>query len=105
MWRRTFGFHPMLCDLDGSSEPLGGRLRPGNATANDAQDQLDALDDALAHLPTQESAEPILVRGDSASGTHAFRRGSPNSRPAVFRRHGDPRERPCRCRARFPHAA
>lgn len=71
-WKRTFGFHPMFCYLDGTSEPLAARLRRGNATANDAADQLTVLDDALLQLPTREFAEPMLVRGDSASGTHAF---------------------------------
>ena len=74
-WKRTFGFHPMLCFLDGTEEPLGGRLRPGNATANQAQDQLDVLDDSLAQLPSRDFPEPGLVRGDSASGTHAFVEG------------------------------
>lgn len=71
-WKRTFGFHPMLCYLDGTTEPLAGLLRPGRATANEAADQLAVLDDALRQLPTRQSTEPILVRGDSASGTHAF---------------------------------
>ncbi len=71
-WKRTFGFHPMLCYLDGTTEALAGRLRPGNATANDAADQLVVLDDALEQLPPDRGSEPILVRGDSASGTHAF---------------------------------
>ena len=75
-WKRTFGFHPMLCFLDGTDEPLAGRLRPGNATANQAQDQLDVLDDALAQLPDRNFAEPGLVRGDTASGTHAFVAGA-----------------------------
>lgn len=74
-WKRTFGFHPMLCFLDGTDEPVAGRLRPGNASANQAQDQLDVLDDALAQLPDRNFAEPGLVRGDSASGTHAFVEG------------------------------
>jgi len=71
-WKRTFGFHPMLCYLDGTTEPLAAQLRPGNATANDAADQPAVLDDALAQLPTRKATEPILVRGDSASRTHAF---------------------------------
>ena len=65
----------MLCFLDGTEEPLAGRLRPGNATANQAQDQLDVLDDALAQVPSRDFPEPGLVRGDSASGSHAFVEG------------------------------
>jgi hypothetical protein len=29
-WKRGFGFHPILCTLDGTTETLAGRLRPGN---------------------------------------------------------------------------
>ena len=74
-WKRTFGFHPMACFLDGTEEALAARLRPGNATANQAADQLTVLDDALLQLPDRDFAEPGLVRGDSASGTHAFVEG------------------------------
>jgi hypothetical protein len=45
-----FGFAPMLCVI----EPLGlpaGMLRPGNATANHAGDQLAAIDEAIGCLP------------------------------------------------------
>jgi hypothetical protein len=74
-WKRTFGFHPMACFLDGTDEALAARLRPGNATANQAADQLTVLDDALLQLPDRDFAEPGLVRGDTASGTHAFVEG------------------------------
>lgn len=69
-WKRGFGFHPLLATLDGTNETLAGRLRPGNATANDSEDNLEVLDAALRQLPTREAAEPILVRGDSALATH-----------------------------------
>ena len=66
-----FGFHPMLCYLDASEEALAGLLRPGNAGANTAADQIEAVDEALAQLPRSvvEQAE-LLVRTDSAGLTH-----------------------------------
>jgi hypothetical protein len=66
-----FGFHPMLCYLDESEEALAGMLRPGNAGANTAQDQIDCVDEALGQLPRAvvEEAE-LLLRTDSAGLTH-----------------------------------
>jgi Transposase DDE domain group 1 len=66
-----FGFHPMLCYLDASEEALAGLLRPGNAGANTAADQIGCVDEALAQLPRAvcERAE-LLVRTDSAGLTH-----------------------------------
>jgi Transposase DDE domain group 1 len=66
-----FGFHPMLCHLDESEEALAGLLRPGNAGANTAADQIACVDAALAQLPREvcERAE-LLVRADSAGLTH-----------------------------------
>ena len=71
-WKRGFGFHPVLCSLDGTGEALAGRLRPGNAAAGNADDNLAVLDAALEQLPTREAAEPILVRGDAAMSAHRF---------------------------------
>ena len=74
-WKRTFGFHPLLAFLDhgpgGTGECLGGLLRTGKATANDAADQIAVLSDALAQLPAEQRAR-VLVRGDSGAGVHAF---------------------------------
>jgi Transposase DDE domain group 1 len=62
-----YGFHPMLCVTD-DGEPLAGVLRPGNAAANSAADQLAVVDMAIAQLPTQVTAghrpgdDPDLVR-------------------------------------------
>ena len=69
-YKRGFGFHPLLCTLDETKETLAGVLRPGNATANNAADNIAVLDAGLAQLPTRESGEPILVRSDSAGATH-----------------------------------
>src|SRR4051794_564633 len=66
-----YGFHPMLAYLDGSQEALAGVLRPGNAEPNTADDQIAALELALAQLPKRVVArEPILMRADSAGATH-----------------------------------
>jgi hypothetical protein len=68
-----YGFHPMLGYLDGSEEALAGRLRPGNAGANTADDKIAVLDAALAQLPKRVAArETILVRADTAGATHAL---------------------------------
>jgi DDE family transposase len=68
-----FGFHPMLAYLDGSEEAPAGRLRPGNAGANTAQDKIAVLDAALAQLPGRVAArETILIRADTAGATHAL---------------------------------
>jgi len=86
-WKRTFGFHPLLCFLDrpdiAGGEALAGLLRPGNAGSNTAADHITVLDMALAALP--EHARPVLnpdtgrwegqrvlARSDSAGATHAF---------------------------------
>src|SRR4051794_38016446 len=39
-FKRGFGFHPMLAYLDATGDALAGRLRPGNANANTAADQI-----------------------------------------------------------------
>ncbi len=73
-----YGFHPMVVFAEPVGVPLAGRLRPGNANANDAADQLQVIDDAIAALPGDWQAghhegdnpeaviHPILVRADSA---------------------------------------
>jgi hypothetical protein len=66
-----FGFSPMLAYLDGTGEALAGLLRPGNAGASTAADQIAVLDAALAQLPRRVAArEAILVRADSAGAAH-----------------------------------
>ncbi len=82
-WKRTFGFHPLLCFLDrpeiASGEALAGLLRAGNAGSNTAADHLTVLDMALAALPAAARPRPgdpsgprLLARSDSAGATHAF---------------------------------
>jgi Transposase DDE domain group 1 len=71
-----FGFHPLAAWLDrgdGTGEPLAAVLRPGNAAANTAADQVEVVDLALAQLPNQaRERPPILVRADSAGATHGL---------------------------------
>ena len=82
-WKRTFGFHPLLCFLDrpdiSSGEALAGLLRTGNAGSNTAADHITVLDMALASLPAHARPRPgdadgprLLARSDSAGATHAF---------------------------------
>jgi hypothetical protein len=75
-YQHTFGFHPLAAWLDrgdGTGEPLVAVLRPGNAAANTAADQIEVVDLALAQLPKQaQEQQPILVRADSAGATHQF---------------------------------
>ena len=82
-WKRTFGFHPLVCFLDrpeiASGEALAGIVRPGNAGSNTASDHIEVLDLSLAGLPEVARPRPgdptgprVLVRTDAAGGTHAF---------------------------------
>jgi hypothetical protein len=82
-WKRTYGFHPLLCFLDrpdvASGEALAGLLRPGNAGSNTAADHISVLEMALAALPEHARPHPddpagprLLARSDSAGATHAF---------------------------------
>jgi len=85
-WKRTYGFHPLLCFLDrpeiAGGEALAGLLRPGNAGSNTAADHITVLDMALASLPEQARPRPgnptgptgprLVARSDSAGATHAF---------------------------------
>lgn len=82
-WKRTFGFHPLLCFLDrpdvAGGEALAGLLRPGNAGSNTAVDHVTVLDQALAALPEHARPRPgepdgarLVARSDSAGATHGF---------------------------------
>ena len=66
-----FGFHPMLAYGDQTGEALGGELRPGNAGANTAADQIAVAEAALEQIPAAhiETIE-ILLRVDSAGASH-----------------------------------
>lgn len=77
-YKRGFGFHPILCSLDGTNEPLAAIMRPGNAGSGTGSDHVAVLDRALAQLPVAttkqdvQSGEWMLVRGDSAACSHEF---------------------------------
>ena len=68
-WKKTFGFHPLLCFLDrpdiASGEALAGIVREGRAGSNTTADHVTVLDMALQGLPA--SARP-----DAAGATHGF---------------------------------
>jgi hypothetical protein len=75
-YKGGFGFHPLLAYLDcpdgeAGGMALAGRLRPGNAGANDARDHIAVLADALEQLPRElVETETIVLRTDSAGLTH-----------------------------------
>jgi len=74
-WKKTFGYHPLLCFLDATGEALAGILRPGNSGSNTAADHVAVLDLALAQIPDHvRYGEDILIRCDSAGASHAFLR-------------------------------
>jgi hypothetical protein len=74
-WKKGYGFHPLTVFADhgaeGNGEPLAIVLRPGNAGSNTAADHVEAVKLALAQLP-QQMRRRVLVRADSAGGTHEF---------------------------------
>jgi len=70
-FKRGFGFHPMLAYGEQTGEALAGELRPGNAGANTAADQIAVAEAALAQIPTAHvEAIELLLRVDSAGATH-----------------------------------
>ena len=72
-WKKTFGYHPLLCFLDGSREALSGLLREGRAGSNTTSDHITVLDQALAQIPdAHRYGTPILIRSDSAGCTQGF---------------------------------
>ncbi len=73
-YKGGFGFHPLLCYLDETGEPLAAVLRPGNAGANTAADHFEVLQLALEQLPAADLDREILVRTDIGGRTHAFTR-------------------------------
>lgn len=71
-YKGGFGFHPLLCYLAETGEPLAGILRPGNAAAHTAADHFEVLQLALEQLPEADLGREILVRADIGGRTHAF---------------------------------
>jgi len=70
-WKRGYGFHPMLAYADQTGEALAGQLRPGNAGAGTAADQIAVTEAALAQIPAEHiDSIDILLRVDSAGACH-----------------------------------
>jgi len=81
-YKRTYGHHPLLAMVAETGEVLAGKLRPGNAGANCAEDHVTVLADAIAQLPDAWRAghgryddealveHRIVVRADSAGASH-----------------------------------
>lgn len=66
-----FGFHPLLAYFDETAEAAASKLRPGNAGANTAADQIEVTEAALEQIPEDVVAEiEILLRVDSAGSSH-----------------------------------
>ena len=72
-------FHPLCAFVDhgagGTGEPVAMLLRPGNAGANTAADHITVTGQALAQLPMTTGyrvGRKVLIRTDSAGGTHEF---------------------------------
>ena len=84
-YKKTYGFHPMLCFADATGEALSGILRPGSDGANTVADHVTVLDDAIAQLPEAIRAghhvgddkglvvRTVIARADSAGCTEGFR--------------------------------
>ena len=71
-YKNGFGFQPMLAFLDATGEPLAGLLRPGNAAAWSAEDNVAVLDAALGQLPVDPKESEVIARTDSAGASHGF---------------------------------
>jgi hypothetical protein len=77
-FKRGYGHHPLWAFVDhgpdGTGEPLAVLLRPGNAGSNTAADHITVLREALrqlpGHRPDTRPGRKILIRTDSAGGTH-----------------------------------
>jgi Transposase DDE domain group 1 len=71
-YKGGFGFHPLLCYLAETGEPLAGILRPGNAGSNTAADHFEVLQLALEQLPEADLDREILARADIGGRTRGF---------------------------------
>ena len=77
-YKRGFGFHPLMAFIDhgpdGTGEAAAAILRPGNAGSNTAADHITLTQKILQQVPGIGSrpGKSILIRTDSAGGTHDF---------------------------------
>lgn len=70
-YKGGFGFHPMLAYCDETREALASELRPGNAGANCAADQITAVEQAVGQIPAEHAADiEIVVRADTAGASY-----------------------------------
>jgi len=66
-----YGFHPMLAYADETDEALASELRPGNAGANTAADQIMVAEQAIGQIPAAHIEDiEIVLRVDSAGACH-----------------------------------
>jgi hypothetical protein len=66
-----YGFHPLLAYGDQTGEALGGELRPGNAGANTAADQIAVAEHAIAQIPAEHIEQiELVLRVDAAGSCH-----------------------------------
>src|SRR5450759_835332 len=66
-----YGFHPLLAYGDETSEALAGELRPGNAGANTAEDQIMVAEHAIEQIPAEYiQGIDLLLRVDGAGASH-----------------------------------
>ena len=75
-FKRGFGFHPLVAYGDQTGEAMGGVLRPGNASANTAADQIQVAEQALEQIPSEHiETLAIVLRADSAGASHELIEG------------------------------
>ena len=66
-----YGFAPMLAYCDETGEALAAELRPGNAGANNAADQIAVAQEAIWQIPAEHRQTiEIALRVDSAGACH-----------------------------------
>ncbi len=61
--RGRYGLHPLAVICDNTGECLAGRLRPGTAGANDADDHIELLTRAIAQIPPAWRRNPVRRAG------------------------------------------
>jgi hypothetical protein len=67
--RGRYGLHPMTVICDNTGECLAEQLRPGTASANDADDHIALLTRAIAQIP-QPWRHNLLITAGGAGATH-----------------------------------
>jgi len=70
-FKHGYGFQPLLAYANETGEALAGELRPGNAGANTAVDQIMVAEQTVAQIPANSiEAIEIVLRVDSAGPRH-----------------------------------